>query len=623
MSEGTLTQQLAGMNYAVDARNKRWKVNGNAQFSHSMLRSEASTLRTNYLTSGDTYERIQNSQQNKNLKLSDNNDFNYTFRWAQLRVRHSLLFNKFDRTSAMASATTGDTLLNRYYTHGLTHGNDLMTGLMANTIIKFKHNSTDHIEATASLLYAERKDDTFKRYDLYFGNSMLPTRMADQYYRNNPDRNYTFNTSVAYNSQITRSLRLSLNYGLKHTDAHRNSRLYRLDLLNDYERGDLGILPSVAVYESAQDLLNSYESHIATTDHVLTPILSFDCSTSKGRWSGQLIMPLTLRYDRLDYERGTIDTILTHSATLLGLGNTYVNWRSNDKMQRLAFRYRLNPKTPDLLNMVSMRDDTDPLNIHEGNAGLKNSYTHRMSLDYQLTRKRYYTYSWMLNAELTDNAIAMGYTYAPSTGVRTYRAQNVDGNWNIGVRDGFTFRKQRFTLSSALNATHQQHVDLVGISSGMQRSTVKTESLNVLVNANYTWGKHTIGGKMDGSWKYVGSKRTDFSDLNIWNYNYGIIATFQLPLHMQLSTDLTMFSRRGYHEDTINSDDLVWNARLSYTTLRGNLVFVLDGFDILGQLSNVTYTLNGQGRTETRRNVLPQYVLLHMQWRLNKQPKGK
>jgi hypothetical protein len=84
-----------------------------------------------------------------------------------------------------------------------------------------------------------------------------------------------------------------------------------------------------------------------------------------------------------------------------------------------------------------------------------------------------------------------------------------------------------------------------------------------------------------------------------------------------------MFSRRGYHDSALNADDLVWNARLSYTAMKGNLIFMLDGFDILGQLSNVTYTLNGQGRTEIRRNVLPQYALFHVQYRLNKQPKKK
>ncbi len=84
-----------------------------------------------------------------------------------------------------------------------------------------------------------------------------------------------------------------------------------------------------------------------------------------------------------------------------------------------------------------------------------------------------------------------------------------------------------------------------------------------------------------------------------------------------------MFSRRSYNNTSLNTDDLVWNARLSYTAMKGKLVFMLDGFDILSQLSNVTYELNGQGRVETRRNVLPQYALFHVQYKLNKNPKKK
>ena len=42
---------------------------------------------------------------------------------------------------------------------------------------------------------------------------------------------------------------------------------------------------------------------------------------------------------------------------------------------------------------------------------------------------------------------------------------------------------------------------------------------------------------------------------------------------------------------------------------------------ILGQLSNVTRTMNAQGRTETYTNVMPRYGLLHVVYRFNKQPK--
>lgn len=57
--------------------------------------------------------------------------------------------------------------------------------------------------------------------------------------------------------------------------------------------------------------------------------------------------------------------------------------------------------------------------------------------------------------------------------------------------------------------------------------------------------------------------------------------------------------------------------------LNDKWVVMLDGFDILGQLSNVTRTLNAQGRTETYTNVMPRYGLLHVVYRFNKNPKKK
>ena len=53
------------------------------------------------------------------------------------------------------------------------------------------------------------------------------------------------------------------------------------------------------------------------------------------------------------------------------------------------------------------------------------------------------------------------------------------------------------------------------------------------------------------------------------------------------------------------------------------LTLALDGFDILGNLSNISQVLNSQGRTETYRNSLPRYVMLHAIYRLNIKPKKR
>ncbi len=111
-----------------------------------------------------------------------------------------------------------------------------------------------------------------------------------------------------------------------------------------------------------------------------------------------------------------------------------------------------------------------------------------------------------------------------------------------------------------------------------------------------------------------------FNTIDAFTFNYGVTAQIELPWNMQLATDITMYSRRGYSDESMNTNELVWNARLTKRLMHGNLLIQLDGFDLLGNLSNVTRYIDAQGKTETFYNVIPSYALLHVAWRLNKEP---
>ena len=45
--------------------------------------------------------------------------------------------------------------------------------------------------------------------------------------------------------------------------------------------------------------------------------------------------------------------------------------------------------------------------------------------------------------------------------------------------------------------------------------------------------------------------------------------------------------------------------------------------DLQHQLSNTTYEVNAQGRTETWYRIIPNYVMLRVAWQFNKNPKNK
>ena len=127
----------------------------------------------------------------------------------------------------------------------------------------------------------------------------------------------------------------------------------------------------------------------------------------------------------------------------------------------------------------------------------------------------------------------------------------------------------------------------------------------------------------DFAWNVTSRKYTDMYNINAFDFNYGLSGQYTFPWKIQFATDLKMYSRRGYEEPSMNSDELVWNASVSRPFLDGRLLVKVDGFDLLHQLSNTRYTVNGQGRTETWQLCMPRYAMLRVSYKFNRNPKKK
>lgn len=168
-------------------------------------------------------------------------------------------------------------------------------------------------------------------------------------------------------------------------------------------------------------------------------------------------------------------------------------------------------------------------------------------------------------------------------------------------------------------------VDLVGTDTGAAPgvSSVLSNWFSDRLKLDYKVCRQvTVGAKGFVSYAHSHSQRQDFGNVSLWDFNYGLTSLISLPLQFQLSTDFTIYSRRGYANSHSNTNDVVWNARLTKSFPKLGLTLALDGFDILGNLSNISYVLNSQGRTETYRNSLPRYVMFHAIFHLNRQPRN-
>ena len=87
---------------------------------------------------------------------------------------------------------------------------------------------------------------------------------------------------------------------------------------------------------------------------------------------------------------------------------------------------------------------------------------------------------------------------------------------------------------------------------------------------------------------------------------------------MQLSTDLHQNSRRGYADRALNTNELVWNAQLSQSFLKGSPLSVsVQFYDLLRQQSNFSRSINAYQRTDTEYNSINSYAMLHVVYRFN------
>lgn len=655
MEKGENRDLQAGADYSVSDRKGRFEVSGNVEVAHSDQNLKTDVDRINFLPQNNTYEYSRTTAGNRNLSLKTSHYIDLMMKQAYIHLEPTVSYSSYNRDglsvdaafSAMQRGVDRELLenlyspdmpdsvrkvvINRNRKQTLGKGHSFRGSLTADATVKFR-GSSDHVDISAGISGESGKDDFFNRYVINYGSSGQTAASGDQYFRNRPNRQLSYKVFATYHYRLSQTTSLALGYGHEHQHRTKNSSLFLLDSLPDSGGTAIGILPSVAEYERTIDRANSYNSVYDEGAHNIVPAVEWRRSYEKGSLYIYARLFVTPTRQRLDYQRGCMDTTVVRNTMKLTAPFWLMNWSNNDHSVTSQLMFNMQTKTPDLVNMIDVTDSTDPMNIRIGNPSLKNQTGYELTgLIRKSDRQRQTMASLRMEYRCTDNAIAMGYSYDSTTGVRTYRAENVDGNWAAAVSFDYDTpldKMRRLTLTTKTRGEYQNSVDLIGEGAtgnyATVGSSVHTVLLKEMLKLNYkTASGSLVGIKADGTWQSSNSGRRDFERINAVNFSYGAVATINLPYHLQLSTDLTMFSRRGYEGSSMNTDNLIWNARLSFTMLKGRLTWMVDGFDILGRMDNVVRTVNAQGRFETYTNILSRYVLLHAVYKFNKKPKKK
>lgn len=645
MRSGDFKTYQGGFDYWAKVPYKNVSFSGEVMATHQTLDDDRTVLTTNFLPGGDTYGYSYAQSKSKSLSLTTSHSLEIQRpRW-NFKVSPSLKYFKNNDLSSLSAATfsrewkdagkdfvdslynkaPGEllaTTLNRNKDDNKRLGHSLDAGLTANGKIKMP-NDVDAVTYLVSGNYKGHHFDRFQRYTLNFGSDPTPTDHYDRYFDDTPNYRWSGIGEIGYIWAVRPGMFLTSAYRYNRVYNREVSDLYRLeDIYDSMAEGRLlGWLPSKAEYESTLDPNNSYNSTRIENNHSINFYLTWEINKLTDF---RVRLPLIYRNQHLHYIRGDVNASLSRNRIFVG--DTRIEFNYWGDRHIVNFEYNRKVTSPNLVDMVDFKNDLDPLNIQMGNSGLKDSETHQLFLMYRNSKNPVYQY-YTVDAMVLSNALAYGYSYNSATGVKNGRMYNVNGNYKIGISQDLSVyfgNSGQFNIGNTTKLNYRRSVDLISENTlELEKNKVNNPSLSEGLNFSFKFGKSKISLNGELGLSRFMSKQSNFRNFTAKDLKYGANGNFTLPAGFGLSTDFTVYTRRGYSDSTLNKTNFVWNARASYTILKGQLTFMVDGFDILHNLTNVFYSVNAQARTETYTNVLPRYVMMHVQWKFHKAPKKK
>lgn len=559
------------------------------------------TATENYLQGGNMFTASDNDSHDKSSWVTSRNFFGKRLKSQIVKASLMVFYNKSRRLgvsrSGMAdvkpldntvwldsltqweAATTSPFrgAINRVMAQNLTRQTTLNTLMSISSRLAFgksKGRYGNMIDWSLRLKYNTGNGKTFNINDLYYFDEGSRD-FRDNYY-DKPSKSYSVNLQASYAHRLTskadhvNSLFAYFSASVLHAYDTSDNNLYRLDQLADYTQGryPLGMLPSAAgdLFDVLDETNSSHNSGRNTmADGSLRLEMRHGDGMTRPQLTAKLTLPLTWQHERISYTQKRHYGKSRSSA--LFSPKVEAGYSRTDSLgtRSVNFNYATTPSLPQLLTLLGVRNDDDPLFIRLGNANLRQSRNHTFGLTFNTMSNGKYNTSWALStgANILQDALGTKVTYDRATGQTTSQQVNVNGNWSANAS---------ITLNRGLDANH--NLDL-------SASLNSDYSRNVDLN-------HTATGSDDAKSKVY-------------------------TLNTSGSLTLSYHKSRNFMDD----NSLVWNARLSKTFLKGALSVNLDAFDILGQISQTQVVMDSQGRTETWANTLPRYVLLRCSYKLN------
>ena len=647
-NNGVTTSYMTGLNIAFDLN--KWEVGGNVRYSGRKNDVQTKSSSQNFMTTLASYSNSWNQSLSKNRNL--NGDFKIEWKpdsMTTLLLRPSFAFGDNDSDSNGQEATFNDDPYSEEITDPLTQMDKIDHSKKVNSSDRKTWNDGSNYSANANVMLNRQlggnpwfgegpengrsgrnvslrvsgstsgsKSKTFNYTNTiyYQRNDSLDLTYR---YRNTPSYNRSYNVGVTYSEPIMRNLFAQLNYSYGYQKRHSEGDTYDFGKINEIGRqmwedyGQYGML-APNYFEFLSDSLSRYSDNVNKTHNMefslryITSLLNISAGVR-----------IEQQNQTMAYQYQGLDTLASRSYWRV---SPTLNARFRfSKQHTLRIRYRGQTQQPDMTDLFNLTDNSNPLNIRTGNPDLKPSFTNNINIDYNnYLQETQQSIFGRLSFSNTLNAITNKTEYNPSTGGQKTRPENINGNWSMNANAGFNTPLfwEKLMLNTNTTFGYQNHVSYIYQQKQTITNTVHQTSVGERMSLTLRLGYWDIRANGNFMYSRSASEYVEASNQNTFNFSYGLSSTGNFENGFGFSTDIQMSSRRGYSASEMNTNELIWNAQLSYRFLAQRQATIsLRMYDILHQRSNVSRTISAYSRRDSENNSINSFFMIHFMYRLN------
>ena len=479
-----------------------------------------------------------------------------------------------------------------------------------------------NISFNASGSYSNSHSRSYSLNDIYYYQGNNNRRINNQY-NVAPSTNWNYSLRLSYTEPLAKNLYLQGSYQYQHKYQDQDRTLYQLDSLEGYGYGGvaplypMGYLPSEDSLLLAKSIENS--RYATYHDDIHTINLGIRYVTESINFNAGVNMEP--QRTTLDYKKNLLDTTVVRNVFKIA-PNVRLRYRFT-KDSRLDLNYRGNSSQPSMTNLLDVIDNSDPLNITKGNPGLKPSWTNNFNASYNnYWRNTQSALRLRASYSNTQNSISSAVTYDEQTGVRTTRPENINGNWNASLFCLFSSSfsdDSPFSFHTASEYKYTNSVSFMSVgNASSQKNIMRTSNISESLRGSFRTGLFEFGLNGSIDYEHSNSKLQTRANLNTTTFAYGANVQYTTDFGLSLASDVSMNSRRGFSDDAMNTNELLWNAQISQTLTKNKAATIsLQFYDILHRQSTISRSINAQMRSDSRSNAINSYVMLHLICRLN------